>query len=303
MARAGRLLGALILTVVLGGAGTLGVEAARGGGARAEAALRAAGMRQNYDAVHYFKARVEYRQVGGGQTITDTFLMWYIAPGTVRFDTLSRRVISSPPTVGPGNTSSWTDGREVWTINELPKLPGQRSKGPQCAGRMSRATGTRMDWGSHDGNNPLSAMYGSGLFVYAESLQSMAESGKTLRAGPERQFGSPGYGFLFDRGGGRDLYFWIDDAHGCLPRVVRFREGGKVVGEARITEVKKAGNAWLPTKVAVLDASPGSAPQSGAMRVVQFDVTTKLSPASLKLRFRPGTVVRDDIRHKTYTVR
>ncbi|HUT74326.1 MAG TPA: sigma-70 family RNA polymerase sigma factor [Armatimonadota bacterium] len=261
-----------------------------------EAAIRAAGMQRNYEAIRHLAAEVEYTQEAPQQTMRKKFLMKYVAPSTVYFEDLESTM--SPESVMP-RMSVWTDGREIHQAEEMKQPSGE----DLLTGKVLHATGTAMDWRGFQLGNPLSVIRGTGPnLVHWRELQSQAESGHARWARPETQFGVKGFGFLLDWAKGHQVYYWIDDVHGFIPRIVSFRVGGAVHGEQRVKEVKKAGHAWLPTRMTMHTKNDDGSTTIGEMRVLSFDANTKLSPKDLELHFKPGTEVNDEIHKTHYTV-
>jgi len=268
--------------------------------AKQKALVRVAGMRRNYEAIRHLVATIEYEQVAAGKTTTKRFLMRYARSRTVYFEDLS--YVSSPPAVGDATVprlSTWTDGREIRIANQL--APG--SAGDVLTGEILPADGTNADWRGFGGMNPLSAIRGDGPVDNWEELQSEAESGHTLWARPEAQFGAPGFAFLFNRKKGLgQVYYWIDDVHGFIPRIIAYRSGGKTTLELRVGAVAKAAGAWLPTRMTRRVTEDYGSTIRAEMRVLSFDANTKLSPKDLEFRFKPGTLVSDHIRETQYRV-
>ncbi|UCH34850.1 MAG: hypothetical protein JSV65_00405 [Armatimonadota bacterium] len=275
------------------------------GYAEAEAATRAEGMQRNYDAIQHLIAEVEYKQVTAEDKTTRRFLMKYVAPQTAYFEDLSTSFAPATADYDYEATMprirTWTDGREI----RLAAVRGDSASSAEeiLTAQILPAAGNNTDRRGFDGRHPLSAIRGSGpIVINWKQLRTAAESGRTLRAGPERQFGVRGFGFLFEDGNKRDLYYWIDDVHGFLPRIVTYRSAGKNTMELRIETVAKAGDAWIPTHMTRrVEHEDGSTIQ-GDMRVLSFDADTKLSPEDLELQFPPGTLVIDHIRSTQYTV-
>jgi len=130
-----------------------------------------------------------------------------------------------------------------------------------------------------------------------EMLSEYGATGKVWSVSATREFDADGWRIEIGQNG-EGGYYWIDEEHGYVPRIIKDRWT-----ELRVEDLRRVEGVWFPTLIVNRSADPSSDKRSISVRVTSLAVNQDLEGINFRLSFRPDTLVLDSVRQTRYVVR
>lgn len=263
-----------------------------------------ANMEQNYKAIKDVSMTVDWTQTDSSGSRRQIAKIRWIPPKVFSGNMRNAPVGGGPTKIDLETHSIFTDGKIVKTLY---------THGPTNLnnhGLIRRTSGAGTDLGIFSPVNPALAVWGgNGIFKW-DSIQK--NLGHLVWAKQETRFGAKGLGLFFQFKQGTSSgtqYVWIDESHGYMPRIIEDKttldKGQGPSQRVQVNSVQKRGDVWFPQSVSVEISIPAAFKGTVTLKSVVSDlcINSGINPKTLALKFPPGTLVKDEISKKRYTVK
>jgi len=274
----------------------------------AEIAMICAAMKANADKLLDYDVQAKVEQTTGTSKRGVVIRMRWVQPGVF----VAQEVMpgSGQGTMQGPLVERGFDGKYTYTAYEVvgtPKGP-KRDRGPSRSrtGIIERGTGTGEEMGAFTTLDPWfrTLFFGTEAMPLWELLREFSQSGEIAIVKPESRFGSRGQAIHGETRGVVEYDFWIDEEHGGLPRVQRFswRRSGRTT-ETQVSRVSEQGGVWFPIEVSTRTQKADGSSSTVTTTVLNVAVNKGIPEDDLRFAFKPGTLVEDRVRGRSYVVR